>query len=542
MNRRKFLEVSAMLGAVLLAGQACVSLKTRTVGPDDYDLAVIGAGLGGLSCAALLARRGLRPLVLERHVIPGGYATSFTRYAPSGQAFTCEVSLHSTEVASPSSARLLSELGLDGKLKYLPHEYVLHSTFPDFALKVPAKGLAGFKAQLLEIFPNEKGGLDGFFDYWEKLRAELADLDQKGMPKLQMQFPSLYPTLWDINGKSLAAVLGRYLKNEKLHAAIAQQWGYYGLPPEKLAAFYYLCPLGDYLEYGGCYIEGSSQALSDALSEVITKGGGKVLLGETVTAINLESGRAAGVRTASGREFRARAVVCNAAAPQVFGKLLPAGAVPAEYAAKLAGFAPSLSSFQLWLGLSGTPAELGLAGESVWHPGYDFAASYRGVQEAAPEKTLLAATCYDSFAPGFSPPGTCTLNLLFLSGYAPWQGYESDYLAGKKEAYNRFKDELTGRVIALASKLLKVDLAKKALFIEAATPLTNLRFTKNPAGAIYGYDQTPGNSFINRLSVRTPVKGLYLSSAWGDPGGGYGGALLAGKNAALALTKDWARL
>jgi len=73
---------------------------------------------------------------------------------------------------------------------------------------------------------------------------------------------------------------------------------------------------------------------------------------------------------------------------------------------------------------------------------------------------------------------------------------------------------------------------------EVSTPLTNRRFTGNPSGAIYGYDQTTDNSFLTRLQNRTPVPGLYLSSAWGDPGGGFGGALAAAKGAFKNLMED----
>src|SRR4030042_2454097 len=74
---------------------------------------------------------------------------------------------------------------------------------------------------------------------------------------------------------------------------------------------------------------------------------------------------------------------------------------------------------------------------------------------------------------------------------------------------------------------------------ESATPLTNVRYTLNTAGAIYGLEQSMDNSFMTRISNRTPIKGLYLSSAWGDPGGGYVGALLAGKRAFGLLMEDW---
>ena len=61
-----------------------------------------------------------------------------------------------------------------------------------------------------------------------------------------------------------------------------------------------------------------------------------------------------------------------------------------------------------------------------------------------------------------------------------------------------------------------------------ATPLTNLRYTSNYRGAIYGWDQTLDNSMPRRLAQTTPVKNLYLASAWTQPGGGYSGVIYSG--------------
>ena len=75
---------------------------------------------------------------------------------------------------------------------------------------------------------------------------------------------------------------------------------------------------------------------------------------------------------------------------------------------------------------------------------------------------------------------------------------------------------------------------------ESATPLTNWRYTGNTAGAIYGFEQSMDNAFMNRIENKTPVKGLYLASAWGNPGGGYAGAFRAGQSAFLAMMEEWA--
>ncbi len=74
---------------------------------------------------------------------------------------------------------------------------------------------------------------------------------------------------------------------------------------------------------------------------------------------------------------------------------------------------------------------------------------------------------------------------------------------------------------------------------EAATPLTNWRYTRNDEGAIYGFEQSMENAYMNRISNRTPIKGLYIASAWGYPGGGYAGVLRGGQRAFQEMMQDW---
>src|SRR5512136_759578 len=91
--RRDFLKtILAGIPALTLDWDSLPRGEQSSPAKDQWDAVIIGAGLGGLSCAAAFARQGFRPLVLEQHRIPGGYATTFKR--PGG--FEFDASLHST--------------------------------------------------------------------------------------------------------------------------------------------------------------------------------------------------------------------------------------------------------------------------------------------------------------------------------------------------------------------------------------------------------------------------------------------------------------
>ena len=123
-----------------------------------------------------------------------------------------------------------------------------------------------------------------------------------------------------------------------------------------------------------------------------------------------------------------------------------------------------------------------------------------------------------------------------LCGYEPWEKFETDYFAGRKKAYVREKDRLAQILIKKAEDLVIPNLTSMIDVMEAATPLTNIRYTGNYHGAIYGFDRQGAR--MNLLDVRTPIKGLYLASAWSH-GGGYTPAMMAGRQAIQAFMEDW---
>jgi prolycopene isomerase len=75
--------------------------------------------------------------------------------------------------------------------------------------------------------------------------------------------------------------------------------------------------------------------------------------------------------------------------------------------------------------------------------------------------------------------------------------------------------------------------------LEIGTPLTNLRYTGNTRGAIYGWDQTVNNSGPSRLPHRTPIRNLYLAGAWTSPGHGYGAVIPSGLECFGEIMREW---
>ena len=94
---------------------------------------------------------------------------------------------------------------------------------------------------------------------------------------------------------TLGDMLDGYVKNAEAREALVALWGYYGLPPSRLSAFYFAVATGGYLRDGAYYVKPRSQSLSNALTAAIRASGGRIRFGTAVDRIELENGAAAGV-------------------------------------------------------------------------------------------------------------------------------------------------------------------------------------------------------------------------------------------------------
>ena len=536
-SRRSFLTISAMAAAAVALDWKSISAYAAKMGPkSEYPTVVIGAGLGGLVCGAYLAKQGIPVTLVEQHSIPGGYATSFDRAAGK---FTFEVSLHGTSIHNNGAAGILKDIDVLDKLELIELPEVYRLKTPNMDISVPQKDPEAYVQILTMHFPDEAEGIQGFVAEMLGIADEVDTLSRNQGKFFKPLFPLQYRKMWNVRNKTLADLIGEFVKNPELQNVLGSLWGYYGLPPSRLSGFYYANATGGYLKNGSYYIKPRSQDLSDAIAGVIESNGGKILYDTRVGRILVKKAAVQGVELEDGQMLPARAVVSNASAITTFKQMLPEDQLPQDYVAKLEGFKPSISSFIVWLGLNRDLRGQIKGFSTHVSAGRDPEASYQACLQGDIANGSFGVAVYDNIFKGYSQPGTSTLQLIFLCGYEPWRKYEAEYISGRKTDYNKEKARWTDILIQRAEKELIPGLSSMIAVKETGTPLTNLRYTGNTDGAIYGFEQAMDNAYMNRIKNRTPVKGLYLASAWGNPGGGYGGVFRGGQGAFQAMMEDW---
>jgi all-trans-retinol 13,14-reductase len=477
-----------------------------TLAENEYDIAIVGSGIGGLSCGALLARRGLKVLVVEQHYLAGGYSTSFPRKGHS----TFDAGVHDISGLGPKGPVrfLLRELGLENELQFkrVTSEYVL----PSIRFQVP-HDWRDFVNLLSSHFPAEKENILAFFDEMKGIYDDIhRDTDLRngviGPPETaeeMMKYPLTHKYLFRWLNMSYRDMLDKYFSDSVLKKILCTLTGYLADDPKALQAFS-MAPIFGYYFDGGYYPKGGSQALADALVSVIRNNGGAVLLNKRVRRILVKDGAAYGISadsTSPGKSqsevYKAGIVVSNADVKQTFLHLIEPGSLSADFLKRVQDIEPSTSAFMVFLSLDYDPP---LAPLTFYTP------------NTGPSMGIAVTSKLDS---GLTARGGSAMTIVTLipnSEAKKWHREALDYKARKE----KFMEQL----IDAATRLLP-DLRSHIVYKEAATPATFLRYTSSCDGAIYGPRLGQG------LPFKSPIRNLYLVGSGTFPGAGTEGVVIS---------------
>ena len=153
--------------------------QNRVVG--TYPVIVIGAGLGGLGAACQLVARGEQVLLLEKHNVPGGFATSFVRGRFEFEGALHELSDIGTQENQGALYRFLERLGIvPDKLKFKQVPEFYRSIYLDgYDVTLPL-GIEKYTNKLIELFPHEEKGIEEFMEMCKAVLAGIEYVASKG--------------------------------------------------------------------------------------------------------------------------------------------------------------------------------------------------------------------------------------------------------------------------------------------------------------------------------------------------------------------------
>ena len=477
--------------------------------PDRHHVIVIGAGIGGLTTGALLAKRGFKVLLVEAHNRPGGYCSCWSRPAPDGGTFRFDAGVQDFSGLGTRGPirQLLRSLDREQAIDWrrVRHRYCRDG----IGLDVPDDP-ADLVAALSAKFPAERAGITGFFAEVAAVYRDLyADIELTGGVPMApttlaglLAWPASHPHAARWMQRSFAEMLAEYLKDSRLIALLFTLAEYITDRPETLLVAD-MVPLFGYYFDGGFYPLGGSQRLADVLAEAIAAEGGQVLLRTRIKQILIEDGRVAGVISASGRRHFAPIIVANGDVVSMLTELVGSPHIGAAYLEKLQAMRRGPSAILVSLGLDTVPD---LPARIFIHQdGLDFGIGNPSVID-----------------PTLAPPGCAALTILCLLSEEVAVAWER-----KTEHYRGSKQDFANRLIAATEAAVMPDLRRHIIHQEVASPPTFTLFARTRNGNIYGAARNQWHP-----QIKSPVPGLLLVGSGVSTGPGIEAVVVSGTIAA----------
>jgi phytoene dehydrogenase-like protein len=506
---------------------------------EAFDAIVVGGGLGGLVAGGLLAKSGVKTLLVERNQSVGGAASTFR----VGELIV-ETSLQATsDPTSPSDPKHqpLRDLGVLDAVEWVRAGslYEVRGGPVGEPLLLP-DSFDGAREALTSRFPRQARGIREVLGSMRRLSGSLVELNQirttaVGLSSLSM--PTKIGALVPDWGRNLQEVLKHHLgQDEAVKFGLAANLFHCHDDPARLWWVYFAAMQGSYLRTGLCYVRGGSQRLSNALAKSFRAAGGTLLTGRAATKILLgDDGRPRAVvhEDAEGGDpavIAARLVVANAA-PDVVAAMLPATARK-RFLAPMAKQERSASLFSLTLGLDVRPAELGLHSYSTmllpdWMERLEQFREAGRLLAAAPGLALppMALVDYSAIDSGMGGP-PYPVAVAGIDRAWNWAGLDGTAYADRRDAWR-------DAIIAVLD-ITFPGLASHMVASTFNTGRSYAHFLNSPDGSVYGFAPLPPSGPIWNGVDRSPVTaipGLFLASAYAGAGG-YTGVIAASAYAA----------
>ncbi|MBA7646164.1 Phytoene desaturase (lycopene-forming) [subsurface metagenome] len=480
---------------------------------EEYDVVIIGAGIGGLTCGSLLAKEGLKILVVEQASKPGGYATSYKK-----NGFTFDSCVHFLGGCGGKGIirKLITNLETEEEIKFIEVQSPMGVILDNKKISLPVKDPRELEKILQRLFPQEAPQIPKYFQILRRITKEILDLVSPSFFKFLL-FPIRYPHLIRYQKSTLKDLLDKYFTDPKLKniLSIAPTT----LPPSKISLFF-MAIVTTQGQEGFYYPQGGIQSFSNTLVKGLKKHRGELLLDTLVSKILVEKKRVCGVELTSGRRIGTKYVVSNTTLEQTFNRLVGSENLPDKYMRRIKNQKVSLPGFILHIATDLDLKSLRLSFTNAILPS-DLEKEFAALNNnQMPDESSLIITIPSLVDSTLAPEGKHILSIVAPAPYSyDWQNK---------------KEEVAKRIIKQAEKAIP-NLSRHIIYQNISTPLTLEKYTLNTKGAMYGLQVTPEQFGINRISQKTPVKGLYLVGHYTRPAHGVVGVAMSGQFAAQAV-------
>jgi phytoene dehydrogenase-like protein len=477
-----------------------------------YDVIVVGAGLGGSTCAGLLARRGLKVLLVEKNSRPGGKAMSISK---NGFTYTAWV-----VIGAPVVGNLYEAVGRE-----LGVEDLFHLVTPGAPASL-YRTSSGAYARVPDM-PIGQTDPNAIFD-WLEIKQEDRELAMMFFAQLTMMPPEEIDKL---HGISFEAWVRPFNIPRSLYAFLVSNCcdGMFMVPVDQLEAAEAIASLQDmFLRHGGVFCRGGYGKVAEAYCEAVRRHGGTVLMKAKTDRILVADNRVTGVRTSQGT-FHAPIVVSNAGLQPTMLKLVGEPYCGPDYLQYVKRLVPSwaLLGHRYFLREPVTDAAYGVvfSDTSPW--------SLERLNQAhaggASREGVVYFEVPSNYDPEAAPPGK---QVMLTGSFCPPspQMTQAEIAAWAKAGEG---------ILFKALPKLEAAIEDKELYTpKDVSNLTRESVLPGHGGETIGLGQIVGQCGPNKPSIEAPIHGLFIVGCdAGGTGVGTQQAIESGMNVADAVLR-----
>jgi phytoene dehydrogenase-like protein len=462
---------------------------------ERFDVIVVGAGFGGSACAGLLAKRGLKVLLLEKNAKAGGKAMAFSK---SGFVYTPWVVI-TAPVQDNAFERVLKELGMEDRVELVT---------PDPSGGAIFKNAQGKYVPMPPVPTDSPADPNTIFD-WLEVPEEQRGAALAAMTEITLMAPEQIDEYDDI---SFAEFLTRY----DLPAPV------YGYLVGSIHDACFVCPADVvaaseairvlqmiFLRSGGLFAKGGIGRVAETYAAAVEENGGKYVTKARVRKILVENGAVTGVATEDGT-FHAPIVVSNVGIQPTVLKLVGEEHFDGRYLTYVRALVPSwgLPGVRYFLDAKVIQQPFGtiFSTESYW----TVEKFKRAADGEMPEHIAVLYEVPSNYDENAAPEGK---QIVLASVWGPADGRATDE---HMKPWWQKCDEIMFQVFPDLPKHIE---RKECYSVRDVSNLTRDRVLPNQGGECIGLGQVVGQGGRKKPSVSAPIRGLFFV---GCDAGGYG--------------------
>ncbi|MBO4826917.1 MAG: NAD(P)/FAD-dependent oxidoreductase [Prevotella sp.] len=458
---------------------------------------IIGAGLGGLFTAAILAKEGFQVTVLEKNSTIGGGLQNFSRFG-----VTFDTGMHVIGGMQPGEniRRICEYLGIAGeiKLRDVDNDCTDCLFFAEDKKRYRiARGKSGFVESLCAEFPSQRENLQRYvkalYDLVEKIDLFNLRPSTGGV--------HLFAASTDFM-LSANAFISKYITDKRLACILAYFNPLYGGRYDQTPAFVHAIINVLYIN-GPMRFVGGSAHMADLLAKVVTDHGGSVLTRHEVEWIEINNRRVEYVRTKDGSLFKGDHYIC-AIHPCSLFRMMADGALPKAYRNRLDSIPNAHSAFSLFIKLKERSFPY------INHTEY-YMTRYDEIWDfdnpAAPWPLgFLFMTPPETQRDEWASKAIITAPMLFEEV----RQWANTRVGRRGEDYERWKQQKAAQVLAKVEEM-HPGFAQCIEAVNTASPLTIRDFFNVKEGSICGFSKNVNNIALSQVPVVTKISNLLLT-------------------------------